>query len=67
MRIAEKYNKVVRDNYNVTGKIWEKYDANTGKVAQTLQEYGTPEMMGWSAAVYRYFEEELKSCKKKSK
>ena len=62
-RIAKKYNKVVAYNFQKTGKIWEKYDAITGEVAQTLQEYGTPEMLGWSAAVYRYFEEELKNSK----
>ena len=59
-RIAKKYNDAVSYNFEKTGKIWEKYDALTGEVAQTLQEYGTPEMIGWSAAVYRYFEEELK-------
>ncbi len=57
-RIAQKYNHAVEKNFLTTGKIWEKYDANTGEVAQTLQEYGTPEMMGWTAAVYRYFEED---------
>ncbi len=65
-RIAEKYNKAVLSNFIKTGKIWEKYDAVTGKVAQTLQEYGTPEMIGWSAAVYRYFEEEFKTCRIKT-
>lgn len=59
-RIAQKYNTAVRNNFDKTGKIWEKYDSITGEVAQTLQEYGTPAMLGWSAAVYRYFEEELK-------
>lgn len=57
-RIAQKYNHAVEKSFIKTGKLWEKYDANTGGIAQTLQEYGTPEMMGWTAAVYRYFEEE---------
>ncbi len=59
-RIARKYNVTVEQNYVRTGKIWEKYNAVTGDVAQTEQEYGTPEMLGWSAAVYRYFFESLK-------
>ncbi len=59
-RIAQKYNAAVLNNYLRTGKIWEKYDAVTGGIGQTEQEYGTPEMLGWSAAVYRYFFEELR-------
>lgn len=57
-RIAEKYTSVVLDTFEKTGRIWEKYDANSGEVAVT-SEYKTPEMMGWSAAVYRRFIEDL--------
>lgn len=46
-------------NFEKTGVIWEKYDGRDGKVAVT-DEYETPEMLGWSAGVYRYFVEEMK-------
>jgi alpha,alpha-trehalase len=58
-RIARKYLAVVNDNFDKTGRIWEKYDASNGGVAVT-SEYTTQEMIGWSAAIYRYFAEELK-------
>ena len=55
-RIAKKYMRAVEKNFKETGRIWEKYDASNGKVAVT-SEYETPEMMGWSAAMYRFFDE----------
>lgn len=61
-RIAEKYIKAVEENFALTGGIWEKYDARTGKIAKT-SEYETPEMMGWSAAIYRFFVERDKAVK----
>lgn len=57
-RIAEKYVGVVQNIFDKTGKLWEKYDASTGEIAVT-SEYNTMPMMGWTAAVYRYFIEEL--------
>lgn len=61
-RIAEKYVKAVEDNFAATGRIWEKYDARNGNIAVT-SEYKTPEMMGWSAAMYRFFVEREKAVK----
>ncbi len=58
-RIAKKYNGVVDKNFVETGRLWEKYDAVTGGIGQSA-EYDTPEMMGWTAGVYVYFDEELK-------
>ena len=58
-RIAEKYNRAVDNNFMKTGRLWEKYDAVTGEIGQSA-EYDTPEMMGWTAGVYVYFDEELK-------
>ena len=52
--IKEKYINVLEDNFETTGKLWEKYDANTGKVSIT-NEYETPEMLGWTAGVYEFF------------
>lgn len=61
-RIAKKYQDAVAINFETTGKIFEKYDARDGSIAVT-SEYETPEMMGWSAAIYRVFHEELKNKK----
>ncbi len=58
-RVATKYNATVFESFEQTGRIWEKYDAKVGAIAQT-SEYETPEMMGWTAAIYRVFNEELK-------
>ena len=58
-RIAGKYIATVDDNFKKTGRLWEKYDATTGGIGQSF-EYDTPEMMGWTAGVYVYFDEELK-------
>ena len=58
-RIAGKYVATVDDNFKKTGRLWEKYDATTGGIGQSF-EYDTPEMMGWTAGVYVYFDEELK-------
>ena len=61
-RVAEKYIAAVERNFDKTGRIWEKYDASNGQVAKT-SEYDTPEMMGWSAAIYRFFTEKEKALK----
>ena len=58
-RIAEKYVNVVRTAFEETGRLWEKYDALTGKIAET-SEYPTVPMIGWTVGVYRYFVESEK-------
>jgi neutral trehalase len=58
-RIAKKYMLDVNINFEKTGVIWEKYDGRDGAVAVT-NEYETPEMLGWSAGVYRFFVEDMK-------
>jgi len=58
-RIARKYVETIKNNFDKTGKIFEKYNALDGSIAVTM-EYETPEMLGWSAAVYRYLVEEEK-------
>ncbi|MBQ6980363.1 MAG: hypothetical protein IJQ07_06935 [Clostridia bacterium] len=53
-RVALKYISDVNINFEKTGVIWEKYDGRDGSVART-NEYETPEMLGWSAGVYKAF------------
>ncbi len=50
-RIANKYLKTVEKVFERTGKLWEKYNAFSGDI-DAVSEYGTPEMMGWTAGVY---------------
>ena len=50
-RVAEKYVKLVEKVYKETGKLWEKYNVMDGN-ANAVGEYGTPEMLGWTAGVY---------------
>ncbi len=59
LRNANKYVSVARKVFDETGRLWEKYDALTGEIAVT-SEYATMPMMGWTAAVYRYFVENEK-------
>jgi alpha,alpha-trehalase len=50
-RVAEKYLNTVRRNFEKTGKLYEKYNGDTGG-NDAVSEYGTPEMLGWTAGVY---------------
>ncbi len=58
-RIAGKYIGTVDRVFAQTGELWEKYDALEGKVSVTC-EYDTPEMLGWTAGVYKYLAEKTK-------
>lgn len=55
--IVNKYKKTVEDEFMRTGKLWEKYNALTGKTGAST-EYQTPDMLGWTAGVYLFFAEE---------
>lgn len=54
VRLVEKYLKVTDSIFNKTGRLWEKYNAQTGDL-EVSAEYETPEMLGWSAGVYVAF------------
>jgi len=62
-RIAQKYVGTIDEDFEKTGRLWEKYDAVRGGMGVS-SEYDTPEMMGWTAGVYVYFCEELKRLAK---
>ncbi len=51
LRIAKKYTSLVEQSFAATGRLWEKYNVCTGD-HNAVGEYGTPEMLGWSAGVY---------------
>lgn len=52
-KVAEKYIAVVNLNFEKHGRLWEKYNGESGEVSIT-KEYTTPPLMGWSAATYLY-------------
>lgn len=51
LRIAEKFVHTVEQTFAATGKLFEKYNVQKGN-ADAVSEYGTPEMMGWTAGTY---------------
>lgn len=53
-RLTNKYLTAMDGIFEKTGKLWEKYNAETGDMSVT-SEYGTPEMLGWTAGVYMAF------------
>lgn len=57
-RIASNYAKLIEDNFATHGKLFEKYNGLTGGI-DAVSEYGTPEMLGWTAGVYS-------ECKKRT-
>lgn len=59
LRIAQKYISTVEGNYEITGRLWEKYNVLDGTI-KTNNEYEMPPMLGWSAGVYLYFKKLLK-------
>ena len=50
-RIIKAWLNNIAETFNKTGKLFEKYDAVNGGVA-TVSEYGTPEMLGWTAGTF---------------
>lgn len=59
LRIAKKYTSLIEANYEKTGGLWEKYNAETG-TTDVVNEYDMPEMMGWTAGVYQYLKNLIK-------
>lgn len=49
-RIAEKYVKVTESLFEKTGRLWEKYNVETG--GTDVKGYASRIMLGWSAGVY---------------
>lgn len=52
-RLAEKYIRVVALNFERTGNLWEKYNAETGGL-DVSNEYEMPAMLGWTAGTFIY-------------
>ncbi len=57
-RIARKYVATVTRNFQKTGDLWEKYNAETG-TTEVKDEYQMPSMIGWTAGVYLFAVEYL--------
>lgn len=54
LTIANNYVRTVSKEFNLSGKLFEKYDAVLGTKSVT-NEYGCPEMLGWTAGVFEFF------------
>ena len=52
--ILKNYLDTVSKEFEKSGKLYEKYDAVQGGKA-TVNEYGVPEMLGWTAGVFSRF------------
>ncbi len=50
-RIAGKFTGLIEKNFKTAGKLFEKYNGETGST-DAVSEYGTPEMLGWTAGTY---------------
>ncbi len=50
-RVAKKYTALIEKNFSAHRKLFEKYNGATGDI-DAVSEYGTPEMLGWTAGVY---------------
>ena len=61
-RIAEKYIRILDEIFARTGALYEKYDVVTGKIG-IGEEYGTPEMLGWTAGIYLSLHQYLETGK----
>lgn len=61
-RIAEKYVRILDEIFEKTGALYEKYDVVTGKIG-IGEEYGTPEMLGWTAGIYLSLQQYLQTGK----
>ncbi len=59
-RLAEKYVLTCARNLETTGKLWEKYNALTGRI-DVADEYKMPQMMGWTAGGFLHAAEVLES------
>ena len=53
-RVAQNYIALIKKNFAAHGKLFEKYNGVTGDI-DAVSEYGTPEMLGWTAGVYMNF------------
>ncbi|MDE5896291.1 MAG: alpha,alpha-trehalase, partial [Clostridia bacterium] len=59
-RIAKKYAALIEKNFAEHGKLFEKYNGITGNI-DAASEYGTPEMLGWTAGVYLAFKKHVQA------
>ena len=52
-RVMNKYMSVIEKQFELTGLLWEKYDARDGSIMNV--EYDAPPFMGWTASTYQIF------------
>ena len=52
-RVMNKYMSAIEKQFEITGLLWEKYDARDGSIMNV--EYAAPSFMGWTASTYEIF------------
>ena len=52
-RVMNKYMSAIEKQFEITGLLWEKYDARDGSIMNV--EYDAPSFMGWTASTYEIF------------
>ncbi len=52
-RVMDKYMSTIEKQFELTGLLWEKYDAKDGSIMNV--EYDAPPFMGWTASTYEIF------------
>ena len=52
-RVMDKYMSTIEKQFELTGLLWEKYDARDGSIMNV--EYDAPPFMGWTASTYEIF------------
>ncbi len=57
--IAQTYLRVILKRYQETGKLYEKYHAETGNEDVPQERYPNPPFHGWSAGVFAVFAKEI--------
>lgn len=57
-RLSKNYTEMLENCFELTGNLWEKYNAVDGTINVT-NEYEMPTMLGWTAGVYLYCLENL--------
>ena len=55
---AQKFCALAENNFERTGRLWEKYNVVSGST-DTVDEYKMPPMFGWTAGVYCALKESL--------
>ena len=62
LRLSQKYVDLLTNIFKHTGNLWEKYNVVEGNINVSSEgNYNLPPMMGWTAGVFEYAHDYLKT------